>query len=141
MNVGDVCSHLPETASGLDSVEDAARLMDAHGVGTMVVTDEDMRVEGILTDRDIVTRCVAAGLPVESTMVSDVMSTKVVTVRAETSIEVALRKMADDVVRRLVVLDADDRVVGVLSLDDVLDGILSATDEIRRIIRRQVYAE
>jgi predicted transcriptional regulator len=68
------------------------------------------------------------------------MSTELVTVQDETSIEDALQRMADDVVRRLVVVDSDDRVIGVLALDDVLDGILSATDEIGRIIRRQVYA-
>lgn len=140
MNVKDVCSHTPETVSRIDSVEDAARRMRAQGVGTMVVTDENMRPEGIVTDRDIVTRCVASGLTAESTTVADVMSTEVVTVRDETSIEEALRMMADGVVRRLIVVDADDRVVGVLSLDDVLDGILSATDEIGRIIRTQVYA-
>lgn len=139
MNVKDICSHTPETISRIDSVEDAARRMRAHGVGTMVVTDEDMHAEGIVTDRDIVTRCVASGLTAESTTVADVMSTQVVTVRDETSIEDALRMMADVVVRRLIVVDADDRVIGVLALDDVLDGILSATDEIGRIIRKQVY--
>jgi CBS domain-containing protein len=139
MNVKDVCSVMPETILRIDSVEDAARRMRNQGVGTMVVTDADRRVEGIVTDRDIVTRCVADGLPVDSTTVADVMSTEVVTVRDETPIEDALRTMAEEVVRRLVVVDADDRAIGVLSLDDVIDGILSATDEIGRIIRRQVY--
>lgn len=139
MNVKDICSHAPEAISRIDSVEDAARRMRAHGIGTMVVTDGDRHAEGIVTDRDIVTRCVASGLTAESTTVADVMSTEVVTVRDETSIEDALRMMADDVVRRLIVVDVDDRVIGVLALDDVLDGILSATDEIGRIIRRQVY--
>lgn len=140
MNVKDICSHAPETISRIDSVEDAARRMRAHGVGTMVVTDENMHAEGIVTDRDIVTRCVATGLPAESTTVADVMSTEVVAVQDETSIEEALRVMADDVVRRLIVLDEEDRVVGVLALDDVIDGILAAADEIGRIIRKQVYA-
>lgn len=140
MLVKDVCSRMPETISRIDSVEDAARRMRAHGVGTMVVTDESMHAEGIVTDRDIVTRCVADGLSAESTTVADVMSTEIVTVQDETSIEEALQRMADDVVRRLVVVDSDDRVIGVLALDDILDGILSATDEIGRLIRRQVYA-
>lgn len=140
MNVKDVCSPLPETIARIDSVEDAARRMLAHGVGTLVVTDDRGHPEGILTDRDIVTRCVATSTPVDSTLVGDVMSTEVVTVAEDATIEDALQMMADEVVRRLVVVADEDHVVGVLALDDVIDGILAATDEIGRIIRRQVYA-
>jgi CBS domain-containing protein len=139
MNVGRMCTRLPETTPVDASVLVAAQQMAAQEVGTLVVTDGAGRPTGIVTDRDIVVRCVAEGLPIEDTRVSEIMTPSPVTVWEDTEVEVALEMMADQEVRRLVVLDNAERVVGIASLDDFLEGLMEASEDIGRLLRRQVH--
>jgi len=139
MNVAAICTRLPETVSRDETVTSTARQMLEHEVGTVVVTDEDGRPEGIVTDRDIVLRCVAEGLHADKTKVSHVMTSDVHTIHDGTAIEVALEEMADKEVRRLVVVNDAGRVGGIVSLDDFLEGIVAATADVGRLLQRQVH--
>jgi CBS domain-containing protein len=62
-----------------------------------------------------------------------------VTVWEDTEAEAALETMADKEVRRLVVLDGAERVVGIVSLDDFLEGIMAQSENVGRLLRRQVH--
>jgi CBS domain-containing protein len=139
MNVGTICTRLPETTYVDTNVLAAAQQMAAQEVGTLVVTDGGGRPAGIVTDRDIVVRCVAEGLPVDNTKVSEIMTQSPVTVWEDTEVEAALETMADQEVRRLVVLDGAERVVGIVSLDDFLEGLMAASEDVGRLLRRQVH--
>lgn len=138
MTVASICTRLPETTSAEETVLGAAKQMLSQDVGTLVVTDGDGQPDGILTDRDIVVRCVAEGLQPERTKVRDVMSRDVQTVHEDTAVEVALEMMADSEVRRLVVVNDARRVAGIVSLDDFLEGVMAASEDIGRLLRRQV---
>lgn len=138
MNVASICTRFPETVTAEDTVLDAARLMLEHEVGTVLVVGEDGRPEGIVTDRDVVLRCVAEELRPDKTKVGRVMTSDVHTVHEETSIEVALEEMADKEVRRLIVVDDAGKVTGIASLDDFLEGIVESTADVGRLLRRQV---
>jgi CBS domain-containing protein len=138
MNVAAICTRLPETVSRDDTVLSAARQMLDHEVGTLVVSDGEGMPEGIVTDRDIVLRCVAEELHPEKTKVARVMTTEVHTIHEDVSVEVALEEMADKEVRRLVVVNDAGRVAGIVSLDDFLEGIVEATTDVGRLLRRQV---
>jgi CBS domain-containing protein len=139
MTVASICTRLPETTSGDETVFKVAQRMVAQDVGTLVVTDRDGQAEGIVTDRDIVIRCVAEGLEPDRTKVREVMSIEVQSVHEDTAVDVALEMMADNEVRRLVVLNDAGRVVGIVSLDDFLEGIVAASEDIGRLLRRQVH--
>jgi CBS domain-containing protein len=139
MNVGRMCTRLPETTYVDTNVLAAAQQMAAQEVGTLVVTDGGGRPAGIVTDRDIVIRCVAEGLPLEDTKVSEIMTQSPVTVWEDTEAEAALETMANQEVRRLVVLDEAERVVGIVSLDDFLEGLMAASEDVGRLLRRQVH--
>jgi CBS domain-containing protein len=139
MNVGQMCTRLPETTNGDTSVFAAAQQMAAQEVGTLVVTDVGGRPTGIVTDRDLVVRCLAEGLPPGETTVSEVMTRGPVTIWEDTETEAALQTMADKEVRRLVVLDDSERAVGIVSLDDFLEGIMAQSEEVGRLLRRQVH--
>jgi CBS domain-containing protein len=108
-------------------------------VGTLVVTDGDGRPEGIVTDRDIVVRCVAEELAPARTKVRDVMTSDVHTVAEDTSLEAAMEAMADREVRRLIVINDAGRVCGIVSLDDFLEGLAATSEDIGRLLRRQVH--
>jgi predicted transcriptional regulator len=74
---------------------------------------------GILTDRDIVIRAIAEEIDPEKTLVSDIMTSGVISCAADQAAEEAAAVMADDKVRRLVVVDDEDSDVGIISLGDV----------------------
>jgi predicted transcriptional regulator len=139
MTVASICTRLPETTSAEDTVLSAAQRMLSQDVGTLVVTDRDGRPEGIVTDRDIVVRCVAEELRPEKAKIREIMSRDVHTVDEDMAVEVALEMMADREVRRLVVVNSAGRVAGIVALDDFLEGIVAASEDIGRLLRRQVH--
>jgi CBS domain-containing protein len=113
--------------------------MADNDVGALVVVSGNgaLRATGIITDRDITTRGVAAGLDLDRTPVSQVMSTPVQSINEATPIEQALARMASTAMRRLVVTGEHDRPVGILSLDDVLDLLAVEAGAIGRLLSKQ----
>ncbi len=100
------------------TVSAAARLLRQANVGALPVCDMRRRLRGIVTDRDIVTRCVAAGADPEQTPVREIMSRGVVTCAPAEELSAAVKRMGEDQVRRLPVLE-DGRLVGIVTLCDL----------------------
>jgi len=100
------------------SVADAARLMSAHHIGALPVLEHD-RLVGIFTERDVLTRIVAAGRSPETTTVGDVMSTDLVVCEVNESYEACLTRLQQAHVRHLLALQ-DGRLAGIVSMRDVL---------------------
>ena len=96
----------------------AARLLSRHNVGSLPVCGEDGGLRGIVTDRDIVMRCIAAEEDPAQTPVKDIMSRNCAVVSPEDDAREATRLMAAKQVRRLPVLE-DGKVVGMVSLGDL----------------------
>ncbi|MCB5163849.1 CBS domain-containing protein [Streptomyces bambusae] len=99
------------------TIREAARLMEVHGVGCLVVV-EDGEPRGVVTDRDVALRAVTVALG-HGEPVGKIMSSPAVTVGAADDVESAYRTFRRSGVRRLPVLDGE-HVVGMLSLDDLL---------------------
>lgn len=139
MTAGKLCTRVLATASPDDTIRAAARRMADYDVGTLVVLKEERatRAVGVLTDRDIVVRCVAEQRDPEQTTVSEVMTTPVFTVRNETPINEALAKMAAAGTRRLVVVAEGERVAGVLTLDDILGDMAWESTAIGKLLQKQ----
>ncbi|MGM9594301.1 MAG: CBS domain-containing protein [Candidatus Onthomonas sp.] len=108
-----VVSITPEESAAL-----AARLLTRHNLGMLPVCGQDGRLVGVVTDRDIVTRCLAAGQDPSRVPVEDIMTRELETLSPQDEVEAASARMADGQVRRLPVVE-DGRVVGVLSLADL----------------------
>lgn len=101
-----------------DSVEFAAQAMDELNVGVVPVCDGDELV-GIVTDRDIVVRCVAQGRPVATTPLREIISTEPECAHENDALDEVLARMGERQIRRLPVLDSRGRLAGMLSLGDV----------------------
>ena len=97
---------------------EAARLMRELGVGALPICGEDNRLKGMVTDRDIVVKCIADGGDPQQVKASALAEGKPVTVGADDDIDVALHTMADHKVRRLPVIDGHD-LVGIISQADI----------------------
>jgi CBS domain-containing protein len=139
MIVGRICRRVVASASPQETIRVAAERMAANDVGTLVVLESAgaAKPAGIVTDRDIVIRCVAAGLDPEHNLVGEVMTRPVHCVDEQTPVEEALQRMAKAGTRRLVVLGEGRRLVGVLSLDDLLDLLADEAGSISQLLARQ----
>ena len=140
MSVGSICVRSVQIASPDETVRKVTQRMAKAGVGTVVVLGEAKRPQGILTDRDVALRCVAEGLDPDATLVRAVMTTPATCVPESTPIESALARMAGAQVRRLVVVDEKDRLVGILALDDVLELLAEEAATIGRLLGRRASA-
>lgn len=96
----------------------AARLLSRHNVGSLPVCGEDGNLRGIVTDRDIITRCIAAEEDPAQTPVRDIMTRNCTTVSPDDDPREATRLMAAKQVRRLPVVEKG-KVVGMVSLGDL----------------------
>ena len=105
-----------------DSLEDAARMMRDLDVGSLPICGEDNQLKGMLTDRDIVTKCVAGGRDVRETRAGEFAEGKPVTIGADDPVDEILRTMKQHKVRRLPVIDGHD-LVGIVSQGDVARNI------------------
>ena len=101
-----------------ETLADAARKMRDLDVGSLPICGEDNRLKGMLTDRDIVVKCIAQGGDPTSTRAGDLAQGKPVTVGADDPVEEILRTMTQYKVRRLPVIDGHD-LVGMVSQGDV----------------------
>jgi CBS domain-containing protein len=107
-----------ECVAPTTTLQEAAAKMKSLNVGPLPVCEGD-RATGIVTDRDIVVRGVAEGRDVRTTPVQDVMTRGVVTVKEDDDVKDAARLMKEHQIRRVVVADRDQRVVGIVSLGDI----------------------
>lgn len=116
MKVADVMSRSVELADPDQTISDIATAMARKDLGFMPVGDKE-RLVGAITDRDIVTRCVAAGKDGTS-RVRDVMTKDVKYCFDDEELDHVLANMGENKVRRMPVVDRDKRLVGVVSLAD-----------------------
>ena len=101
-----------------ESVAVAARMLTRNNIGILPVCGSDGRLCGLVTDRDLVTRCVASGRVPAQTPVREVMTTRILYVRPETDAFDAAELMGREQVRRLPVLE-NGRLCGMVSLGDL----------------------
>lgn len=134
MTAGRICVRSVQTAAPDETVRQAARRMAQARVGSLVVVGPDQRPLGILTDRDLVLRCVADERNPDETQVGEVMTAPVDRVHESTPIETALSRMEGVDSRRLVVVDDEDRLAGLLALDDVLELLAEEAATIGRLV-------
>ncbi len=112
-----------------DPVLEAARAIENNRIGAVVVQDQ-RRVVGLLTDRDLAVRVVGRGLDPKLTTLDQVMSTPVATLSPADSHDDAIRLMQQRNIRRVPLVE-DGRIVGIVTLDDLLKAILTSLREMR----------
>ena len=145
MTVGDICNRTVVVATKTQTIVDAAKRMRSSHVGDLIVVDirSGQHVPiGIVTDRDIVIS-VVAGDPdhINYLLVSDVMSSDLITAQAHEEIESALKKMHQHGVRRLPVVDGAGALIGILTLDDVLQYLTAQHSELVGLVAREQQQE
>lgn len=101
-----------------EKVSKVAKLMKENDIGCVPVCDNQNKVLGFITDRDIVTRCIAVNGNCSETEVSEIMQKHVIKTTPDTDIESACKTMEENQIRRLPVIE-DGKIVGILSIGDL----------------------
>ncbi|WP_426010416.1 CBS domain-containing protein [Caulobacter sp. DWR2-3-1b2] len=119
MKVSDAMTGQVSTAAPTDTVRKVAQVMAHVETGAVPIVDEDGKVIGLVTDRDIVLRVVAEGRSFDSPISEAMSDGEVYSVKEDDILADATAKMASHQIRRLVVLDDAGKLTGILSLGDV----------------------
>jgi CBS domain-containing protein len=119
MKISDIMTVSVDSIESAGTIADAARRMAKDDIGVLPVLSSGELV-GIVTDRDITVRCVAAGLD-PNTPIHRIMSERVATCSPDDDIETALLLMGREQIRRMPVCDEGNRVVGIVALADLAD--------------------
>lgn len=117
---GDIMTRDPVCCSPKDTAKKAAELMKQEDIGPLpVVETESGKLVGIVTDRDLVLNILARGLDASNTRVAEAMTRDPIRCKQEEAIEEALEKMSTYQVRRLPVVDDEDRILGIIAQADI----------------------
>ena len=119
MQVKDIMTSRAECTSPTTTLREAAQRMRDLDVGPLPVCGDDDRLAGMITDRDITVRAVAEGLDTNTALVRDVMTPNIIYCYEDQAVSDAAHMMEQNQIRRLVVLNRDKRMVGILSLGDL----------------------
>ena len=117
--VRDIMTRDPQTVKPHNSLRDAARIMKDEHVGVLPVVDEERRLRGIITDRDLVIRALAEDRPVTQSRTEELMTREVEAITEDEEIRDVLDLMGRKQVRRLPVVDEQDRLIGMVSISDI----------------------
>lgn len=114
----DIMTPAAQVVKTDQTAADAARLMAEQKVGALPICGDDMKIKGVVTDRDIVTKVIAQGRDAGGFPAGDLNQSEAVTIGADDSAEEVLATMTRHQVRRLPVIDGD-KLVGMIALADV----------------------
>lgn len=118
MNLRDCMKRKIVCADEKTSIEDISKLMKDNDIGSIVICDEDRKITGIITDRDIVTRVIAEKQNTSETKVKDVMTKNVITIDVDDTVKDASSCMSNNQIRRIPVIE-NNKLIGIISIGDL----------------------
>ena len=142
MKIASICQRRIVTIDNASSLVQAAGLMREHHVGALVVTTESSegpRVTGVVTDRDLVIDVLARGLGGTAVAIGDLASHRIASVSEDD--DLAIAAMQESGVRRLLVVDHERRLTGIVSLDDLTAACARQVAGLSEVIRSGIDRE
>ncbi len=140
MTIGEICNREVVYVNRDVTVHAACKLMRHYHVGSLVVVDEvdGKRVPiGILTDRDVVVEIDAMDLDAKVITAGDIMSQELVTVPESKGVLETIEIMRFKGVRRAPIVDAENKLVGIVTVDDLLEVLAEELTDLARIVARE----
>jgi len=119
MTAGEIGTTHVRAVTRASTLDEIAQLMKAEDCGMVPVVDDSGRVVGVVTDRDLVVRAAAAGRSFDDTRADEVMTDEVEAVTPDEEIPAVIELMGRRQIRRVLVVDGDDRLQGIISMADV----------------------
>ena len=129
----------PSCCENIDSIFEVVRVMDNEQCGIVPIVDSGERLLGVVTDRDVCLRVVLQNLDPHQTEAGDIMSTDILTCRADDDIEDVVSKMEKKQVRRIIVVDDFDRVAGIISEGDIARETNGQLEELVQAVVQETF--
>jgi signal-transduction protein with cAMP-binding, CBS, and nucleotidyltransferase domain len=129
MRVSDIMTKAPVTLSPAARADEVANIMCEKGISSVILVTNGKPV-GVVTERDLVHRVLAPGKDPKGLMAADICTKPVIAVSVHCQVEDAVDTMHRNKIRRLVVIDENDHVVGILTTDDVGYNLKSMSEEL-----------
>ena len=135
-NARDLMTDSPAVCTPQTSSQDAARMMQDNDCGSLPVVDsrDSMKLVGMVTDRDLALRVLGRGMD-SNTPVREAMSKNIASVKVDDDLKAVERVMTGQQVRRVPVVDGQDRVVGIVAQAD-LARALGTSPEVSRVVEK-----
>jgi CBS domain-containing protein len=118
MEIKNIMTTGVECVNPQNTLKEAAAKMKEFGIGVLPVCDED-QIFGIITDRDIVIRAIAQGVDPNKIMVKDAMTPNVECCFDDDDLKQIVQKMKEMQIRRMVVIDHNKKLIGMITLGDI----------------------
>ena len=118
MKASEIMTPNPSSCRSSDSIQDAARMMRDSDCGSVPVVDDEEKLIGVITDRDLAIRGLAEGLSAD-TPVSSLMTSSPFSAGVDADVREVGRSMAEHQIRRVPIVDADGRVAGIIAQADL----------------------
>jgi len=119
MKVKDCMCHEVAYLTPESTIQDCAKLMCNKHVGCIPICDENKTIVGLVTDRDVILRSIACNKDIKTTPVSDIMTCQVCSCGPDEEINEAEKKMSNEQIRRLPVVDENNKIIGIITLGDL----------------------
>lgn len=134
MSIGEICIRQVVISRATESIYEASQLMRRFSVGNVLVIENKHPV-GILTDRDIIIRVVAQEKDPRKTLIGDVMSGPIITIKESAGLGDAIRLMRSRGIRRLPVIDEDGELAGIVTIDDLIELLAEEMSALAALIK------
>ena len=108
-------------------VSEIADSMSLKNIGAVPILDDDNTLQGVVSERDIVRKCVKNGRDPDLVAASDIMTTEIITIDLNTSSEIAIKIMGENNIRHLPVVDKDNKLINFISHRDLISSVRSST--------------
>ena len=120
---GDIITIAPD-----DTVYNAIKLMDEKCIGSLLILDETGKLAGIFAERDCFRKVVLEGISSKEVQVKNVMTSKVIFVSPDNTVDECMALVTEKRIRHLPVVDAEDKILGVISSGDLVKFVASEED-------------
>jgi len=134
LNTKDAKYRVAVTVQPSETVMAAVHKMAKHDRGSIMVCDDEGKLLGIISERDIVRKCFTSGKDLDKTKIQDVMTARVVIAKPEDDLSYAITVMKEARIRHLPIVDAQEKAIGMISMRDLLGVQLEESKTTVRIL-------
>ena len=134
LNTRDAKYRTVVTVKPSDTVMAAVNKLSKHDRGSIMVCNDEGKLLGIISERDIVRKCLTSSKDLDKTRIQDVMTTRVVVAKPEDDLSYAINTMKEARIRHIPIVDAQEKAIGIISMRDLLGVQLEESDTTVRIL-------
>jgi len=138
MDVKDIMVKKVITIDANSTVRNACKLMDKHNVGCLLVTEGSSSAVGIVTERDVISKVVKNGKDPEIMTIKRIMTTPLVVISPEASVETAVDTMIKNKIKKLPVVSDENDLVGIVTTTDIVTNSPSYLKKVASLMVREV---